>query len=114
MKQIVLKVIAVLLVLICGGVNYSPSALATDQTATELFETHCSGCHLNGGNIIRRGKNLKLKALEKNGFDSPEEIVTIIAEGKNNMSAFSDQLNSAEIDQLADYVWQQAQQGWPA
>jgi cytochrome c6 len=22
-----------------------------------LFEVHCAGCHLNGGNIIRRGKN---------------------------------------------------------
>ena len=33
----------------------------------QLFELHCAGCHLNGGNIIRRGKTLKLAALERQG-----------------------------------------------
>ncbi|NBQ36890.1 MAG: cytochrome C6, partial [Synechococcus sp.] len=39
----------------------APAHAAADGAA--LFEAHCVGCHLNGGNIIRRGKTLKLKAL---------------------------------------------------
>jgi cytochrome c6 len=79
---------------------------------TALFEVHCAGCHLNGGNIIRRGKNLKLKALQKNGVDSVEAIATLIANGKNNMSAYRDKLCALEINALADYILVQAQQGW--
>ena len=91
----------------------SPMAMASD-TSVELFEAQCAGCHANGGNIIRRGKNLKLKTLEKNGFDGPEAIATIISEGKNNMSAYADKITPDEISALSDYVWQQAQAGWPA
>jgi cytochrome c6 len=78
-----------------------------------LFEVHCAGCHLNGGNIIRRGKNLKLKALQKNKVDSVGAIAALITNGKNNMSAYRDKLSTSEIDALADYVLVQAQQGWP-
>ena len=31
----------------------------------QLFELHCAGCHLNGGNIIRRGKTLQLAAFQQ-------------------------------------------------
>jgi cytochrome c6 len=108
--QIFPCLIALLLVLALGWC--SPTALAENQ-GSMLFETHCSGCHLNGGNIIRRGKNLKIKALEKNGYDTPEAIADIITNGKNNMSAFSDRLNATDITELSTYVLGQAQQGWP-
>ncbi len=111
MKSVMLRGFAVcaLIIILIG---LSPSVLAGDIQAEQLFETHCSGCHLNGGNIIRRGKNLKLKSLEKNGYESPEAIAEIIANGKNNMSAFSDRLGAAEITRLADYVLERANQGW--
>lgn len=32
---------------------------ATNPTAAEVFSANCAGCHINGSNIIRRGKNLK-------------------------------------------------------
>lgn len=101
--------IALLLLIILGW--FSPPAVA--DSGALLFDTHCSGCHLNGGNIIRRGKNLKLKTLQKNGYDTPEAIADIIIHGKNNMSAFADKLSGAEISQLSNYVLEQAQQGWP-
>ncbi len=78
-----------------------------------LFEVHCAGCHLNGGNIIRRGKTLQLKALQKNSADSVGAITTLIANGKNNMSAYRDKLSAPQIDALAHYVLDQAQKGWP-
>jgi cytochrome c6 len=98
-------------------VSLTLPAWADDLTASiqprVLFEVHCVGCHLNGGNIIRRGKNLKLKALQQNKVDSVEAIATLIANGKNNMSAYRDKLSTPEIDALADYVMVQAQKGWP-
>lgn len=109
MKQTLIRsILASVLLLLFAWT--APVALADD--GAQLFETHCSGCHLNGGNIIRRGKNLKLKTLEKNGYATPDAIAEIITNGKNNMSAFSDRLSATEIATLSDYVLDQAQQGW--
>lgn len=78
----------------------------------QIFQVHCVGCHINGGNIIRRGKNLKLKALQRNGYDSVEQIALLVANGKNNMSAYRDRLTPSEIEVVSAYVLEQANQGW--
>ncbi len=78
----------------------------------KVFEVHCAGCHVNGGNIIRRGKNLKMKALHKYGYDSVDAIADIVTNGKNNMSAFGDKLSEQEIKNVAQYVLQQAENNW--
>lgn len=80
--------------------------------APALFETHCVGCHVNGGNIVRRGKTLKQRALKRNGVDSVVAIAQLITNGKGLMSAYGDRLSSAEIDLLAHYVWEKAQTDW--
>ena len=64
MKKIARIVIAVLLSFTLGAFVPGHDVFAAETSAPELFETHCSGCHLKGGNIIRRGKNLKLKTLQ--------------------------------------------------
>ena len=79
----------------------------------QLFSQHCAGCHVNGGNIIRRGKTLKLAALERQGLASREAIATIASEGIGQMSGYGDQLGADGITEIADWVWQQAQLGWP-
>ena len=78
----------------------------------EIFTVNCAGCHSKGGNIIRRGKNLKMKALHKYGFDTTETIATIVANGKNNMSAYGDRLTESEIQTVAQYVLEQAENNW--
>ncbi|ACK67791.1 cytochrome c class I [Rippkaea orientalis PCC 8801] len=78
----------------------------------EIFSIHCAGCHPNGSNIIRRGKNLKLKALQKNKVDSLEAIAALVTNGKNNMSAYSDRLTPEEIQAVSVYVLEQAQNNW--
>lgn len=88
-------------------------SLTASVPPAALFEAHCAGCHLNGGNIIRRGKNLKLKALQQNKVDTAAAIATLITNGKNNMSAYRDKLSPVEIQALAQYVLAQAQKGWP-
>lgn len=81
-------------------------------TGAEIFEIHCAGCHIQGGNIIRRGKTLKLKALRKYGMDSIAAITEIVTNGKANMSAYRDRLTPAAIQTVAAYVLQQAETDW--
>jgi cytochrome c6 len=90
---------------------FAPPAWA-DNSPAKLFEFHCAGCHANGGNIVRRGKTLKLKALEKNGYSTVEAIAEIITNGKGNMSAYKDRLIAPEIQSVAEYVLDRAQQNW--
>lgn len=79
-----------------------------------LFEFHCAGCHPNGSNIVRRGKSLQPKALKRHGVNSVEAITTLISQGKGLMSAYGDRLTPAEIQTLAEYVWQRSQDHWQA
>lgn len=81
-------------------------------SGAKIFESNCAGCHINGGNIIRRGKNLKAKALKKYGYNSIEGIVEIVSNGKNNMSAYKDRLSQDEIKSVATYVLDQADKNW--
>jgi cytochrome c6 len=89
-----------------------PSIALAQPNGEALFESNCASCHLNGGNIIRRGKNLKAKAMNKYGYTSPDAIAEIITNGKGNMSAFKDQLTAIEISTLAHYVHERSQANW--
>jgi len=82
------------------------------QSAATLFEQNCAGCHANGGNIIRRGKNLRKKAMERNGYGEVNAIAQIITHGKGIMSAYGDRLNEEEIGAIAQYVHEQSEAGW--
>ena len=77
-----------------------------------LFKNHCAGCHLNGGNIIRRSKNLKLKSLTRNGIEDPEAIAKIAREGIGIMSGYKDQLGENGDQVIANWIWEQAQKAW--
>lgn len=88
-------------------------ALADDTTnGAKIFSVECAGCHINGGNIIRRGKNLKLKALKRNHVDSLAEIASLVSNGKNIMSAYKDKLSEQEIQDVSAYVLEQAAKDW--
>ncbi|WP_088242189.1 cytochrome c6 PetJ [Calothrix rhizosoleniae] len=90
-----------------------PTALATNITnGAKIFNANCAGCHINGSNIIRRGKNLKMRALKKYHMDSLDAIASIVTNGKNNMSAYKERLTEPEIQDVAAYVLQQAQHNW--
>ncbi|MEL6380916.1 MAG: c-type cytochrome [Cyanobacteria bacterium J06626_18] len=109
-----------LISLLCLWLTFVPTAMAAEPlplssmqaNAQELFTVQCAGCHPNGGNVIRRGKNLKLRALERHNVASVEAITALITNGKGLMSAYSDRLTSEEIEVLATYVWNQAQNDW--
>jgi cytochrome c6 len=102
-----------IILLIALTLTFSPTALAADTAnGAKIFSVQCAGCHVNGGNIIRRGKTLKLKALKRNGVDSRFAIASLVANGKNNMSAYKDRLSEKQIEDVSAYVLEQAETGW--
>jgi len=88
-----------------------PVALAEDP-GHELFLMHCSGCHINGGNIVRRSKTLKLKALKQNGLDNQAAIAKVAREGIGSMSGYQEVLGEGGDKQVAIWIWEQAQNAW--
>lgn len=81
-------------------------------TAAEVFSANCAGCHINGGNIIRRGKNLKQKALKKYGMDSIANISNLVTNGKGIMPAYKARLSEQQIIDVSAYVLSQAEIDW--
>ncbi|BAZ42437.1 cytochrome c class I [Calothrix sp. NIES-4101] len=112
-KQITL----ILLLLLCLLMTINQPVYASESSnneaiAAKIFEINCAGCHMNGSNIIRRGKNLKINALKKYHMDSIAAITEIVTNGKNNMSAYKDKLTATEIQNVAEYVLKQAENNW--
>lgn len=110
---------ACLLILTLGFVDIATnSQMAIADTATnpttaaEVFSANCAGCHINGGNIIRRGKNLKQKALKKYGMDSIANISNLVTNGKGIMPAYKDRLSQQQIIDVSAYVLSQAETDW--
>ena len=86
-------------------------ALDTDLGET-LFKNHCAGCHINGNNIIRRSKNLKISSLKNNGIDDPESIANIARQGIGIMDGYKEKLGDNGDQIVANWIWEQAQKAW--
>ena len=82
------------------------------DSGRNLFNRNCAGCHINGGNIIRRSKNLKISSLKRNGIDNPEAIAKIARQGVGIMSGYEDELGDNGDQIVANWVWEQAQKAW--
>ena len=103
----------VLLAIALVFVAVQPPALAGDAKAGKaVFTGNCQACHLGGKNTIKPAKSLKKEDLEKYGMFSAEAIISQVTNGKNSMPAFGGRLTSEEIDNVANYVLNQSEQGW--
>ena len=78
----------------------------------KVFDANCAGCHVNGGNIVRRGKNLKMKALHRHKVDTLDAVESLVTNGKGIMSAYGDKLTQQEIADVSAYVLQRAVENW--
>lgn len=87
-------------------------ANASIDNGRKVFEASCAGCHINGKNIVRRRKNLKLKALHKYKVDNQDAIAYLVTNGKGIMSAYGDKLSQPEIADVSAYVLQRAGENW--
>ena len=82
------------------------------DSGENLFKHNCAGCHINGGNIIRRSKDLKISSLKRNGIDNPEAIAKIARQGIGAMSGYEDKLGENGDQIVANWVWKQSQKAW--
>jgi cytochrome c6 len=108
------KIISVLLLGIAiFTFAFSNPALAADTAnGAALFKANCAQCHLGGKNLVSPAKTLKKDALEEYGLYSSEAIVAQVTNGKGAMPAFGKKLKADEIENLAAYVLEQADNGW--
>jgi cytochrome c6 len=119
--KLVRRIGAVLLVLLIGlaALLWSTPAwgASTDvvvlQRGAALFQNHCAGCHLNGGNVIRRNKTLKRQDLLREGVKGAADVARIAANGQGQMSGYAKVLGEGGPDAVGAWVWKQAELGWP-
>lgn len=90
----------------------SPTFAENTVDGAKIFELQCVGCHVGGGNIIRRGKTLKQKALQHNHLDTLETMESFVAKGKNVMPAYQDRLTEEELQAVSQYVLEEAEKDW--
>ena len=114
--QKIITIVALTSIILLSSISTDYPAVADTPTnldrGAEVFKANCAGCHAKGGNIVRRGKNLRLRALHKNKVDTEEAIALLVRNGKNNMSAYGDKLSTEEIADVAAYVLQRAEEKW--
>ncbi len=113
-----LLALALLLALGLGLLLWSPPAWgASDslvlQRGGKLFANHCAGCHVNGGNVIRRNKTLRRQDLLKAGIQGPADVAHVAAVGKGQMSGYGKVLGDGGAEAVGAWVWRQAELGWP-
>ncbi len=100
-------------VIIISLLTFPLSAYSLDKSDGEnLFVEHCAGCHIKGGNIVRRNKTLKKKDLDRNGIDTPDAIAKIAREGIGSMSGYKDLLGEKGDEIVANWIWDQAHNAW--
>jgi cytochrome c6 len=96
------------------GADLTPAPLATTQpSGAVLFSQHCAGCHVNGGNVIRRGKTLRLAALRRAGLESAQDVARVASVGQGQMGGYGEVLGPGGAEAVGDWVWRQALADWP-
>ena len=90
----------------------APVSAGEVANGAKLFNANCSACHMGGNNVIISSKTLKKEALDKYGMTSLDAIKNQIMNGKNAMPSFRSRLDDEQIEDIANYVMTQSQQGW--
>jgi len=87
----------------------SRPALAADlENGAGVFTANCAACHANGNNSIVAEKKIKKEALETYGKYSVEAIIKQATNGYGSMPAFGERLAPDDIEDVANYVFNQA------
>jgi len=95
------------------GLDPRPEAQPLNTRGASLFAQHCAGCHVNGGNVIRRGKTLRLAALTRAGLEGPEALARVAAVGQGQMGGYGAVLGEGGAEAVGAWVWSQALADWP-
>lgn len=89
-----------------------PTYAADSVAGGKIFTANCAACHAGGNNLVISTKNLQKETLEKYGMFSMDAVQSQVTNGKNAMPAFGGRLSEAQIENVASYVLQQAENGW--
>lgn len=101
--------LAILNIIFIGSQN----TIAADlEEGEKVFSANCAACHAGGNNAILPDKTLKKDILESNNMNSISAITNQVRNGKNAMPAFGGRLADDEIENVANYVLNQSEQGW--
>jgi cytochrome c6 len=107
---------ACLATLVVATVWFSQSsaawAMGDAAAGGKIFAVNCASCHVGGGNVVNGAKTLRKEALEQFGMYDLALIATQITNGKNAMPPFKGKLSEADIENVATYVFSQAEAGW--
>uniref|UniRef100_A0A7S2JAU1 Cytochrome c-553 n=1 Tax=Alexandrium andersonii TaxID=327968 RepID=A0A7S2JAU1_9DINO len=99
--------------MVAVGTFRAPAAVAADlNNGKEIFNNICAACHAAGNNLVVPEKQLKKEALDKYGVVDVTQIKAIIAGGQNAMPSLGNMLDAKEIDDVANYVFEQSKKGW--
>jgi len=91
----------------------SQPALAADvENGESVFTGNCAACHSGGNNAVVPEKKIKKEALVTYGKYSIEAIITQVTKGYGAMPAFGEKLGPDDIEDVANYVYGQADK-WP-
>ena len=88
--------------------------LASDvRDGATIFRNVCAGCHVKGGSVVLKGyKLLKLSDLEKKGIADEISIAKISNDGIGFMKGYKNKLKDGEDKVLAQWIIQNAENGW--
>lgn len=79
----------------------------------QIFTQNCAACHAGGNNVINPEKTLKIEALKLYNMDSIEAITKQVTNGNPaGMPAFGGRLSDEDIQNVANFVLNQANIGW--
>lgn len=107
------RAFTILCALTVSFLAFTGSASAGDTVAGKtVFNANCAACHMGGRNTIIPMKNLGKEALEKFDKFSPEAIVKQVTYGAGAMPRFGGRLKPEQIENVAAYVFDQAEKGW--
>jgi mono/diheme cytochrome c family protein len=77
------------------------------EPGAEIYKAKCAACHAaNGQGDTMLGKNLKVRPLTspETQKQSDEELIAIIAKGKNRMPPFDRKLSREQIHEVLRFV----------
>ena len=88
--------------------------MASDiRNGETIFRNVCAGCHVRGGSVVLKGsKSLKLSDLEKRAISDENSIAKIANEGIGFMKGYKHKLQEGEDKILAQWIIQNAKEGW--
>merc|ERR1712207_7004 len=94
--------------LLVAVVSGRPALAADLENGEGVFTANCAACHTGGNNSIVAENKIKKEALVTYGKYSIDAIVTQVTKGYGNMPAFGVKLGPGDIEDVAIYVFNQA------